>query len=80
MTVMTNNLNATNVTGHMKKPSVGYGMPVLTTDGNDETFDIDMAMAARRKSRKQALGTSVNIFDTSSIGSVPMRNFLDRAQ
>ena len=77
MTVMTNNLNATNITGnHMKKPSVGKSGYVLTTDGGDETFDIDMAMANKRKSRKQALGTSVNIFDTSSIGSVPMRNFL----
>ena len=39
MTVMTNNLNATNMTQHMKKQSVG--MNVLGTDGNDETFDID---------------------------------------
>ena len=42
MTQMTNNMNTTNIS-HLKKPSVGYGI-VLTTDGGDETFDIDMAM------------------------------------
>ena len=77
MTQMTNNLNITGVS-HMKKPSLGFNMnTVLTTDGGDETFDIDVAMMNKRQSRKQATGTSTNIFDTSSYGSVPMRNFLD---
>ena len=42
MTVMTQNLNdKSGISMHRKKPSMGNNGYVLTTDGNDETFDID---------------------------------------
>ena len=72
MTQMTNNLNATNVS-HLKKPSVGGGNynPILTTDGGDETFDVEM-IQRQLKGRKDPTGQSMNIFNTSSAGSVKM--------
>jgi hypothetical protein len=80
MTQMTNNLNATNVS-HLKKPSVGGGKydAVLTTDGGDETFDIE-AIQRQHKGRKDPTGQSMNIFNTSSAGSVKMRNYLGEAR
>ena len=81
MTVMTQNLNdKSGISMHRKKPSVGNNGYVLTTDGCDETFDVDLVMAnaAKHRSRKQAQGTSTDIFNTSSYGSVQARNFLEK--
>jgi len=69
MTQMTNNnLNGTNVS-HLKKPSMGAGNygAVLTTDGGDETFDVEMIQRQHRAS-KDPTGQrqSMNIFNTSS--------------
>ena len=75
MTVMTQNLNdKSGISMHKKgKQSIGA---ILTTDGGDETFDIELAQAQIKKKhrdRKQAQGTSTDIFNTSSYGNVKMQ-------
>ena len=64
-----------------KKKSVGA---ILTTDGGgDETFDIELAQAQmknKHRDRKQAQGTSTDIFNTSSYGNVKMQQFLAQSK
>ena len=62
------------------KQSIGA---ILTTDGGDETFDIELAQAnmkQKHRDRKQAQGTSTDIFNTSSYGNVKMQQFLAQAK
>ena len=81
MTVMTQNLNDKSGVSMHKKMIVGA---VLTTDGGgDETFDIELAQAQmknKHRDRKQAQGTSTDIFNTSSYGNVKMQQFLAQSK
>ena len=81
MTVMTQNLNDKSGVSMHKKKSVGA---ILTTDGGgDETFDIELAQAQmknKHRDRKQAQGTSTDIFNTSSYGNVKMQQFLAQSK
>ena len=83
MTVMTQNLNDKSGVSMHKKLTVGAGAVLTTDGGGDETFDIELAQAQmknKHRDRKQAQGTSTDIFNTSSYGNVKMQQFLAQSK